>query len=904
MKRNQKVMLSSWSRRLGMFMLVFVLFGQMLSGVTIAEANKASTSVDRSILKNHIDAAAKQLAGLDNLSDWAALSLAKAGHTVPDSYLTSAKLALQEWSTGGIRKVTDLERLTIALGALGNDQQNIGGLNPIAGIFNHPNMLKQGINGPLYALMILSSGSYNLPTSNQWNKANLLDAVLKQQNTDGGWSLSAGGKSTVDITAMALTTLSGFTSTDGVQSIIDKGVKWLTTVQLDNGGFNDSGDNSESASQVIIALSALGIDISAFDKSGANPLSHLMTFQQDDGGFSHLKGLGSNGMATEQALLALVAYDSFVKGEPFTLYQAAQLQANVDIFIEGPNGVVAEGSASGKTVLEALTNFTSSKGIKLGIKDTSFGQYVNAIGEINEGFYEGSDGWNFDVHRDGSWQFPAVGMTDFKLKQGDKVVIYYTDYSTQLVDQVTVLPAKPKEGQPFTVSAEQFRWDWDSNTVQGTPATGVRIQVGGSSVLTDHLGVAHFAEGAKAGVHDLIITGYSPTVAPTIVRYTEKLTISSKQVAVTYAVEGLDRTITNGSAQAENALEGLVQLLTKNKVQYAVQAFSFGKYVAEIDHLSGGSLGGQDGWGFIVKRDGSWITPQVGIEDFALEAGDHVVVHYTNYATDAIQSIEIVPALPKANELFSIEVKKAVWDWEKSEVLVSPAVDVVVEVGELKAITNSKGKAEFSAGLPTGKHAITVSGYKENDAPTVNKATTEMYILEDQQRVSKWAEADVQKVMMSGLMHGTSTSSVIFDPDRSITRAEYAALLLRLIGEQPLANVRSGYHDIPASIWYEGVIAKAKQLGFINKTDVYFRPDSAITREELAVMTAKALGLSQNNSTISFSDLESAISGDSIPHIAAVTEDGILFGSDGKFMPLDPVTREMAAAVAMRIHAK
>jgi hypothetical protein len=903
MSRNQNLKIGSLSRKLSVVVSVILLFSQLLVGAALAENHTTSSVANSSSVSEAIDGAATQIASLDNLSDWAALGLAKAGHTVPESYVISAKSAIKEWSNGGFTKVTDLERLAIALGAIGYDPQNFQGINPIGGIFEHPNMMKQGINGPIYALLVLSSGSYNLPTSNQWNKDNLLDAVLKQQNTDGGWSLAAGGKSTVDITAMALTALSGFSSMDGIQSSVNKGVQWLTTAQLANGGFNDSGDNSESVAQVIIALSALKIDSTTFGKSGKDALSHLLSFRQADGGFAHMQGLGTNGMASEQALLALVAYNSFSKGESFALYQAVQLQSTVDIQIEGPNDMVATGSASGKKALDALMNFSKTEGIKLGVKDTSYGKYVNAIGDIKEGIYDGKGGWNFNVYRDGSWQFPAVGMADYELKQGDTMIVYYTDFSTQMVDKVVVEPAKPIEGQAFTVSVKQSTWNWDNNAAQVTPAAGIHVQVGTKSAVTDELGVAHFADGSSAGTFELMVTGYSPTLAPTVVRYVESLVIPSKKVSATYAVEGLDHTVTTGSVKAENALEGLEQLLIAKDVQYVVKELSFGKYVSEIDHLGEGALGGTDGWGFVVKRDGKWITPQVGIAAFPLEAGDHVVIHYTNYATDAVQSIELMPAMPKMNEPFSILVKKAAWDWDNNKELVTPAVGVDVQVGGLKAVTDSSGKAVFSAGLPIGKHSITVTGYHANDAPSVNKATSEMYILGDQQQVSAWAASDVQKVMMYGFMYGTSTKSVVFDAQRSITRAEYVALLLRLVGEQPLTNVKSGYNDVTASIWYEGSIAKARQLDIIDKTAVNFRPDSAITREELAVITAKALQLSTDNPVAKFSDLGD-VKATSLPYITAVADNGILYGNDGKFMPLAPVTREMAAAVAVRIHEK
>lgn len=900
---NQKSTLGNMSRKISLLLALLLLFSQMIVGMAVAESDPVSSDV-QSQIREAIEGASEQLASMDNLSDWAALALVKAGHPVPESYTLAAKAVVEEYK-GSFSKVTDLERFVIALGAQGYDPQIYKGYNLISSVFNHTKMMNQGINGPIYALLVLNSGSYNLPASNQWNELNLIEAVLEQQNADGGWSLVAGGKSTVDITAMALTALSGFTQIDGVQSSVDDAVAWLSSVQLGNGGFNDSGDNSESVSQAIIALSSLGMDATTFNESGESAIDHLLSFRQADGGFAHMSGLGTNGMATEQALLALLAYDSFIKGEAFTLYQSAQLQAMVDIQIEGPDTVLAVGSTSGSNALDALISLAADKNIQLGIKDTSFGKYVNAIGNISEGIYDGNGGWSFNVLRDGSWQFPAVGMADYELKQGDIMVVYYTDYSTQMVDQVIVEPAKPIEGQPFTVTVKQSHWNWDDNIAQVTPATGVSVQIGDKSMLTDEAGVAHFADGSSAGSFEMVVAGYRSDLAPTVVRHSESLVITSKKVAATYAVEGLDHTIVAGAVKAENGLEGLEQLLTANNIQYVVKELSIGKYVSEIDNAVEGQLGGYDGWGYLVKRNGKWIFPTVGIADFLLEASDHVVVYYTNYATDPVQTIELQPAMPESNESFSILVKKSTWDWDNSKAIVSPAVGVEVMVGGLKAVTDSSGFAAFSTGLPIGKHTITVTGNRVNDAPIVVKATSDMYILGDQKQVSAWASSDVQKVMMYGYMHGVSTSTITFDAQRSITRAEYVALMLRLVGEQPLVNAGSYYKDVADMAWYAGAIAKARQLGIIDKTTVNFRPDNAITREDMAVMTGKALQLSVESATAvsNFSDISEA-KASAVPYISAVANYGILYGSDGKFMPLAPVTREMAAAVAVRIHEK
>ncbi|WP_326833040.1 ATP-binding protein [Bacillus cereus] len=98
--------------------------------------------------------------------------------------------------------------------------------------------------------------------------------------------------------------------------------------QLPEGGFQSAGSvNSESVSQVIIALASLGLDLDdkRFKKEKGDLLSALQSFVNKDGGISHTKGSESNYMATQQGLMALVAYDRLKTGKT-GLYDMADVK--------------------------------------------------------------------------------------------------------------------------------------------------------------------------------------------------------------------------------------------------------------------------------------------------------------------------------------------------------------------------------------------------------------------------------------------------------------------------------------------------------------------------------------------------------------------------------------------------
>ena len=142
--------------------------------------------------------------------------------------------------------------------------------------------------------------------------------ILSYQCSDGGWALM-GDESDVDMTAMALTALAPYQEETDVKAAVEQALTWLSNAQQDDGGFMSWGTaNSESCAQVIVALTALGIDPavdSRFVKNGTSPLDGLCAFACEGGGFCHSNEQAEpDGMATELGFYALAAYDRFRQG--------------------------------------------------------------------------------------------------------------------------------------------------------------------------------------------------------------------------------------------------------------------------------------------------------------------------------------------------------------------------------------------------------------------------------------------------------------------------------------------------------------------------------------------------------------------------------------------------------------
>ncbi len=254
--------------------------------------------------------------------EWMVIGLARSGRTVPAGYYDNVVEYVKAKADANERlhpaKVTDNARVILALTAIGKDVTNVGGHNLLKGLDNMAYVQTQGINGPIFTLIALDS--HNYPTMGDVTREKLIQVILDAQLNDGGWDLSA-DKADPDMTAMAIQALAPYYKTnETVKAAVDKALEALSTLQRSDGGFGSWGTvNSESCAQVIVALTALGIDPTAdsrFVKNGLTVLDALAGFYVTGGGFYHTKGESKvNGMATEQGYYALAAYYRFVNAQ-------------------------------------------------------------------------------------------------------------------------------------------------------------------------------------------------------------------------------------------------------------------------------------------------------------------------------------------------------------------------------------------------------------------------------------------------------------------------------------------------------------------------------------------------------------------------------------------------------------
>ena len=280
--------------------------------------------------------------------EWMTIGLTRSGRTVPAGYYDNVVEYVKAKADANERlhraKVTDNARVILALTAIGKDVTNVGGHNLLKGLDNMAYVQKQGINGPIWTLIALDS--HNYPTMGDVTREKLIQVILDAQLPDGGWDLSAENADT-DMTAMAIQALAPYYKTnETVKAAVDKALEARSVLQRTDGGFGSWGTvNSESCAQVIVALTALGIDPttdSRFVKNGSTVLGALAGFYVDGGGFKHTADGERNGMATEQGYYALASYYRFLNGQT-SLYDMS------DVTIQTGGNTPANPDDPGKT---------------------------------------------------------------------------------------------------------------------------------------------------------------------------------------------------------------------------------------------------------------------------------------------------------------------------------------------------------------------------------------------------------------------------------------------------------------------------------------------------------------------------------------------------------------------------
>lgn len=151
----------------------------------------------------------------------------------------------------------------------------------------------------------------------------------------------------------------------------------------------------------------------------------------------------------------------------------------------------------------------------------------------------------------------------------------------------------------------------------------------------------------------------------------------------------------------------------------------------------------------------------------------------------------------------------------------------------------------------------------------------------------------------NGVLYGDKHNDL--RPKANITRAEMAAVLVRLLGAGEQADL-SGFTDVDPDAWYYRELSAAVASGiFSGISSTQMAPNAPITREQAVTVICRAFGIVAQERTANFRDMAS-VSSYAKDHVSAMAALGYVKGySDGTFQPKKSITRAEVAQLIYQL---
>lgn len=172
-----------------------------------------------------------------------------------------------------------------------------------------------------------------------------------------------------------------------------------------------------------------------------------------------------------------------------------------------------------------------------------------------------------------------------------------------------------------------------------------------------------------------------------------------------------------------------------------------------------------------------------------------------------------------------------------------------------------------------------------------------------------WAREAIADMAARLIINGYAGGE--FRPKAAVSRAEFAAMLIRALGLPQTANGTNAFADIKAGAWYSGAVGQAAAYSLLlGGSDGRFRPDDTITREEAFAVIARAAKLAGIQATAATGDADrillafadgAAIRGWAREDVAGAVQAGLVQGAGGRLAPTGSVTRAETAAMLRRL---
>lgn len=826
--------------------------------------------------------------------EWAVLAEARGNVSASvwyDKYLSNMATTVASKNgkldnTSTQTKHTEYSRVILALTSLGEDATKFTGSNGTVYNLVEPlfekngstyRVSEQGNNGTAFALIALDSGNYYDNATGTTARNAWINSLLDAQISDGSWGIDTDFPgSNVDMTAMVVQALAPYCSTNAnVKDAVDKAVKWLSAEYQETGDYG----SSESAAQVIVALSALNIDAkidSRFQHNGISVLSNFLSYADPNSkGFLHDKQPNStvNQMASEQAAYTLVAYDRHVNGSK-RLYDMSD--------------VTKRENADAQAVIDMIN--------QIGYVDESS---YNAIAEARNAYNKLSAA---DKEKVTNYNTLTAAETSYKAilkqKQTDQYKALKAHYDDLLNDKTKKYGTAAKK--KLASILQQAQTDMNAaESCERVTAIYEKAITDLDAVKPGDIEVTFRLIGALEATQDVDLT--KDSYLPEYVTWVPTKTYALQENATVYDL------FTEAMSDA-----GLRYIGAESNYVSTIYAPScLGGY-----SLSEFTNGKKSGWMYTVNG----THPNQGLKNWTLNDNDVVVWHYVNDYSHEVADWFNDPNYPSLGNGTYYNGWLRAADISPEQ-YVNELLGKILKVGkngtvEPKLTFQHIGKSVTFTFKPD-------TGYKVKDVKvngksvgavktyTIDKLTVSTRIEVEftngklpftDVRESDWFYEDVAFAYENGLFAGTSDTT--FSPNASMTRAMLVTVLYRLEG-QPAVNGRSGFSDVQYNGYYEDAVTWAADNGIVNGTSTtMFSPNANVTREQMAAILYryaqyKKYNTAASSSLNSFSD-HTSVSGYAVASLQWSVAEKLVNGSNGKLMPTGNASRAQVAAILHR----
>lgn len=371
---------------------------------------------------------------------------------------------------------TDYAKAILAVTAIGQDPTAFGNIDYVAKLKSYYNNNQFGsdnlVNDDIWSILALRSAGEKTDSSLVNGAKNF---IIGNQNVDGGWSYGVGSGSDSNDTAAAIMALleAGVSSSN---TAIVAGIAYLHSAQNSDGGFGYAvGADSDAGSDawVIAALNKLGLSASAWSVNGHDPINHLQSLQDTDGGYWWVAPGTSDWNNKSMTAYAVVA----LAGKSFPLgYFTAPDTAPVNgyhLLIQGPSKTICDTTVDGATALDLIAAAADDCNYAFIITDSAYGRYLSGI---NDNQASGLDGWLYFVNNIS----PDVGAADYQLKTGDEVIWYYGEWGW-LPTRISLDQKQVDVGGSILAKVEYYDGSWHK-------LSGAKVLVSGALHTADDTG--------------------------------------------------------------------------------------------------------------------------------------------------------------------------------------------------------------------------------------------------------------------------------------------------------------------------------------------------------------------------------------------------------------------------------